>query len=42
MTNLREILLPYQDRFIYAPQRRKIWISARQIGKSFSMAYSLV
>lgn len=29
MTNLTDILLPYQLRFFKARQKRKIWISAR-------------
>ena len=36
---LADILLPYQRKFISSPQRKKIWISSRQIGKSFSIAF---
>ena len=39
MTNLTDILLPYQLEFFKARQKRKIWISARQIGKSLCAAF---
>lgn len=39
---LRDILLPYQTKFVDAKVHRKIWISARQLGKSFTSAYLLV
>lgn len=37
--SLGDILLPYQWRFVRDPSRRKIWVSARQVGKSFSIAF---
>ena len=39
MTNLTDILLPYQLKFFKARQKRKIWISARQVGKSLCSAF---
>ena len=42
MKNLQEILLPYQRDFILAPKKRKLWLAARQIGKSFSLGYLAV
>lgn len=36
---LSDWLLPYQRRFAEAPQKRKIYLSARQAGKSFVLAY---
>lgn len=38
MTNLSEILLKYQQDFFKNPKKRKIWVSSRQIGKSFTLA----
>ena len=35
---LLDIFLPYQKKFFTNPARRKIWVSARQIGKSFCVA----
>lgn len=42
MKNLQDILLPYQRDFILAPKKRKLWLAARQIGKSFSLGYLAV
>lgn len=39
MKSLQDILLPYQRDFILSPKKRKLWLAARQIGKSFSLAY---
>lgn len=39
MKTLTDILLPYQKQFVQAPNKRKIWVSSRQIGKSFSLGY---
>lgn len=36
---LADILLPYQRRFVSSAQRKKIWVSSRQVGKSFSIAF---
>ena len=36
---LADILLPYQKRFVSAPERKKIWVSSRQVGKSFAIAF---
>ena len=36
---LRDIALPYQQKFIDSPKRRKIWLSSRQIGKSWTCAF---
>lgn len=36
---LLDILLPYQQQFVLAKQKRKIWLSSRQVGKSFGLAY---
>lgn len=41
-STLLEIALPYQRKFIQAKQKRRIWISGRQLGKSFSIAFILV
>ena len=38
MTNISEILLNYQKNFFQNNKKRKIWISSRQIGKSFTIA----
>lgn len=40
--NLHDYLLPYQVQFTDNPSRRKIWLSSRQVGKSFSLAYIAV
>lgn len=34
--NLMDITLPYQRKFIQNPSKRKLWLSSRQIGKSFA------
>lgn len=39
---LKDVFLPYQWEFFSAPQRRKLWVSSRQIGKSFTIAACLV
>ena len=39
MMTLLDILLPYQQQFVLANQKRKIWLSSRQIGKSFCLAF---
>ena len=39
MNTLADILLSYQKRFISSPKKRKFWLSARQAGKSFSIAF---
>lgn len=39
MTSLIDLALPYQKRFILAPQRKKILCSSRQIGKSWTLAF---
>lgn len=36
--NISDILLPYQKSFMKDKHKRKIWISSRQIGKSFCVA----
>lgn len=36
---LFDILLPYQKRFVDSPKKRKLWLSARQVGKSFALSY---
>lgn len=38
MKNILDIFLPYQKKFFLNDKRRKIWISSRQIGKSFTIA----
>lgn len=35
---LFDSLYPYQARFVLSPLRRKIWLSARQVGKSTAMS----
>lgn len=35
-------MLPYQRDFVLSPKKRKLWLAARQIGKSFSLAYLAV
>lgn len=42
MQNLSEILLKYQLEFAKASAKRKIWVSSRQIGKSFTIAFIMV
>ena len=37
--NIQDVLLPYQRRFATDPNRFKIWIAARQVGKSTAVAY---
>lgn len=39
---LLDIFLPYQKSFFCNPSKRKMWVSARQIGKSFCVAGMLV
>ena len=39
---LLDIFLPYQKSFFYNQSKRKIWVSSRQIGKSFCIAGILV
>ena len=41
MTGIVDIALPYQKAFLKAPQRRKIWLSSRQIGKTWTLALTL-
>jgi len=38
----RAILLPYQRRWVSDPSPIKIWLAARQVGKSFSLAMEAV
>ena len=38
---LLDLMLPYQKEFILAKQKRKLWISSRQIGKSHTIAFLL-
>lgn len=38
MTKLLDIFLPYQSDFFLNKKKRKIWISSRQVGKSFTIA----
>jgi phage FluMu gp28-like protein len=38
----RSILLPYQQRWVNDPSPLKIWLAARQIGKSFAIAMEAV
>lgn len=42
MLDLHSILLPYQQRFVDDGHRCKLWLSARQIGKSFDCGYIAV
>ena len=37
--NILDLALPYQRKFILAHQRKKIWVSSRQIGKSWTLAF---
>ena len=39
---LLDMFLPYQRSFFLNQSKRKIWVSARQIGKSFCVAGMLV
>ena len=39
---LIDLAFPYQKEFITNPSKRKIWISSRQIGKSWTIAFILV
>lgn len=41
MKSLIELALPYQREFLTSPRKRKIWVSSRQIGKSWVLAYEL-
>lgn len=41
-TNLLDFALPYQKKFITSPKKRKIWLSSRQIGKSWTAAFIAV
>ena len=38
MNNILDIFLPYQSKFFLNPKKRKMWISSRQCGKSFTLA----
>lgn len=42
MQSLIDIALPYQKQFILSPKKKKIWVSSRQIGKSFTLAFLAV
>ena len=42
MKSYRDILLPYQRRFVDDESTLKIWLASRQIGKSFAAAYEAV
>lgn len=35
---LLDMALPYQREFVLAPQKRKIWNSGRQCGKSWALS----
>lgn len=39
MANILDLALPYQKKFILAPQKRKLWLSSRQIGKTWTLAF---
>lgn len=39
---LIDLAFPYQKAFISNPSKRKIWVSSRQIGKSWAIAFVLV
>ena len=39
---ISDILLPYQKRFFLSDMKRRVWVSSRQVGKSFTLAASLV
>lgn len=41
MTDFRliDLALPYQREFILSPKKRKIWLSSRQAGKSWALAF---
>lgn len=36
---LIDLALPYQRDFILARKKRKVWLSSRQIGKSWTLAF---
>ena len=38
----RQVLLPYQDRWVRDSSPVKVWVAARQIGKSFALAFEAV
>ena len=40
--NLEEVLLPYQQAFVRDTARFKIWVAARQVGKSTALAFEAV
>lgn len=42
MKSYKDILLPYQRRFVEDQSKLKIWLASRQIGKSFAAAYEAV
>jgi phage FluMu gp28-like protein len=42
MMILKKVLLPYQERFANDGRRLKIWLAARQVGKSTAVAYEAV
>jgi phage FluMu gp28-like protein len=42
MKRLGKVLLPYQRRWVYDASAMKIWLAARQIGKSFALAAEAV
>ena len=37
-----DVLLPYQQKFVTEKSRKKIWVSSRQIGKSFTLSFIAV
>lgn len=39
MKSLTDILLPYQQSFFFAPQRRKYLLASRQTGKSLLCSF---
>ena len=36
---IMDLALPYQKRFLTNPKKKKIWVSSRQIGKSWTIAF---
>lgn len=42
MESLAGLLLKYQKTFADSKARRKLWLSSRQVGKSFTLAYAMV
>ena len=42
MQKLIDIALPYQKDFILSPKKKKIWLSSRQIGKSWTLSFIAV